>query len=658
MHEILINGTNKLGQDFASFIDKLPNMHGVVLDEKTFDHYVTNELFVHFDYILDAVGNPETLSILRQLKREDAMLIQKDTLMAFRPILNEKKLHMMHIELLLNHIQDGIIFINIDSNIQMMNKAAKEMIGWKDDPIGTHILDVIPNSKLPEVLHRQEIELHKKLTLQNNREIITTRMPLRNSSNQLVGAFAIFKDAKQLKEIAEENTDLKEIKSMLEAIIYSSDEAISVVDENGIGLMINPAYTKITGLTEKDVIGQPATVDISEGESVHMKVLQTRRPIRGAKLFVGPNKKEVVVNVAPIIVQGKLKGSVAVIHDMSVIHELTNELNRVKQIIRSLEATYTFEDIIGTSQEMKLSIEQAKIAANTHATVLLRGESGTGKELFAHAIHNASNRRHRKFIRVNCAAIAESVLESELFGYEDGAFTGAKRGGKKGLFEEANYGTIFLDEIGDLSLHMQAKILRVLQEKEITKVGGTTSIPLDIRIITATNVNLEKAITNKKFREDLYYRLNRLPIFIPPLRDRIDDMHQLVHYMIEKVNQQYGRNVQSISAVAMKKLKQYSWPGNVRELENVISRAIIFMDISEEEILYTHLPMLEFETDKQQTQFQVEDHLSLQTATEQFEREYIYNVYKNNDFHKTNTAKQLNISVRNLYYKLEKYGID
>lgn len=658
MHEILINGTNKLGQDFASFIDKLPNMHGVVLDENTFDHYVANELFVHFDYILDAVGDPEALSILRQHKREDAMLIQKDTLMAFRPILNEKKLHMMHIELLLNHIQDGIIFINIDSNIQMMNKAAKEMIGWKNNPIGAHILDVIPYSKLPEVLHRQEIELHKKLTLQNNREIITTRMPLRNSSNQLVGAFAVFKDAKQLKEIAEENTDLKEIKSMLEAIIYSSDEAISVVDENGIGLMINPAYTKITGLTEKDVIGQPASVDISEGESVHMKVLKNRRPIRGAKLFVGPNKKEVVVNVAPIIVQGKLKGSVAVIHDMSVIHELTNELNRVKQIIRSLEATYTFEDIIGTSQEMKLSIEQAKIAANTHATVLLRGESGTGKELFAHAIHNASDRRHRKFIRVNCAAIAESVLESELFGYEDGAFTGAKRGGKKGLFEEANYGTIFLDEIGDLSLHMQAKILRVLQEKEITKVGGTTAISLDIRIITATNVNLEKAITNKKFREDLYYRLNRLPIFIPPLRDRMDDMHQLVHYMIEKVNQQYGRNVQSISAVAMKKLKQYSWPGNVRELENVISRAIIFMDISEEEILYTHLPMLELETDKQQTQFQVENHVSLQAATEQFEREYIYNVYKNNDFHKTNTAKQLNISVRNLYYKLEKYGIN
>src|SRR5699024_3770193 len=163
MHEILINGTNKLGQDFASCIDKLPNMHGVVLYENTFDHYVANELFVHFDYILDAVGDTEALSILRQHKREDAMLIQKDTLMAFRPILNEKKLHMMHLELLLNHIQDGIIFINIDSNIQMMNKAAKEMIGWKNNPIGAHILDVIPNSKLPEVLHRQDIELHKKL---------------------------------------------------------------------------------------------------------------------------------------------------------------------------------------------------------------------------------------------------------------------------------------------------------------------------------------------------------------------------------------------------------------------------------------------------------------------------------------------------------------
>src|SRR5699024_7383161 len=303
--------------------------------------------------------------------------------------------------------------------------------------------------------------------------------------------------------------------------------------------------------------------DMYEGESIHLQVLNTRRPVRGAKLTIGPNKKEVLVNVAPIIVRGKLKGSVAVIHDISKYNELSSELDRVKQLVRNLEASYTFDDIIGQSAEMNLSIEQAKIAANTPVTVLLRGASGTGKELFAHAIHQASDRRHRKFIRVNCAAIAESVLESELFGYVEGAFTGAKIGGKKGLFEEANHGSIFLDEIGELSLAIQAKLLRVLQENEVMRVGSTTPITLDVRIITATNANLEKAITKGTFREDLYYRLNRLPIYIPALRDRIDDLPLLVDFLIEKVNRLYGRNVQSISDSALHKLMAYDWPGNV-----------------------------------------------------------------------------------------------
>src|SRR5699024_7737546 len=286
---------------------------------------------------------------------------------------------------------------------------------------------------------------------------------------------------------------------------------------------------------------------------------------------------------------GKLEGSVAVIHDISNIEQLTSELKRAQQMIRELEATYTFDDIIGESEEIKLAINQAKMAATTPATVLLRGASGTGKELFAHAIHNASDRKHNKFIRVNCAALAESVLESELFGYEGGAFTGAKSEGKKGLFEVANDGSIFLDEIGELSLTTQAKLLRVLQEKEIVRVGGTTPIPIDVRIIAATNANLEKKITEKTFREDLYYRLNRLPIYIPSLEERISDLPYLVQFIISKVNQLYGRTVQSISKTALNKLQAYSWPGNIRALENIISRAFIFMDISDRTIEYDHI---------------------------------------------------------------------
>src|SRR5699024_5316739 len=243
--------------------------------------------------------------------------------------------------------------------------------------------------------------------------------------------------------------------------------------------------------------------------------------------------------------------------------------------------------------------------------------------------HNASDRKHRKFIRVNCASISESLLEKELFGCDEGAFSGTNRGGKVGLFEEANHGTIFLDEIGDLSLTMQAKLLRVLQKKEITRLRGLKVIPFTIVIITATNRNLEKAITHNDFREDLYYRLNRLPIHIPPLRDRLEDLEALVKHMIEKVNQLYGRNVQSIATSALQKLKQYHWSGNIRELEYVISRAVIFMDISEKEITFKHLSSLDitFEEEKSLT---LQENMTLQTATEQFESEYIQTVYKNN----------------------------
>ncbi|MBO1004316.1 sigma-54-dependent transcriptional regulator [Pseudogracilibacillus auburnensis] len=672
---VLIVGANKLAYDYIRIIANFPTMKIIaiidagkqsVVDElaKSLqikqDDKVEKWLDEKLDYIIETNDDEKVIKYINEHKQEKTILIQASILRTIKPLLIERNIQFNNLELILNNIRDGLIVVNNEEIVQFMNKAASEITGVnKDSATGEHIKHIVKNTRLPKVLQNQKKEVNQKLTLENGKQIITTRIPLINDKHHLIGAFAIFKDSNEVISLAEENTDLKEIKTMLEAIIHSSDEAISVVDEDGNGLIINPAYTRITGLTEKEVIGKPATVDISEGESMHLQVLQTRRPVRGAKMKVGPFKKEVIVNVAPIIVAGKLKGSVAVIHDISEIQQLTTELKRAKQIIRNLEATYTFDDIIGTSSEMMIAIEQAKIGAKTPATVLLRGASGTGKELFAHAIHNESDRKHNKFIRVNCAAIAESVLESELFGYEEGAFTGAKAGGKKGLFEEANLGSIFLDEIGELSLAMQAKLLRVLQEKEVVRVGGTTPIPLDIRVITATNVNLEKAITNKTFREDLYYRLNRLPIYIPSLQERMNDLPSLVYHMIAKVNQLYGRNITSISTTALEKLRQYHWPGNIRELENVIGRAAIFMDVTEEEIHFKHLPDLQLKREKAEANLrQTTTNRTLQDAMDQYEREYIAHVYKENDHNKTATAKQLNISVRNLYYKIEKYGLD
>ncbi|TXK89728.1 sigma-54-dependent transcriptional regulator, partial [Parageobacillus sp. SY1] len=479
-------------------------------------------------------------------------------------------------------------------------------------------------------------------------------------TGKLFGALAVFKDITELVKLAEEITDLKEMRMMLEAIIHSSEEAISVVDEHGNGILINPAYTRITGLTEEEVIGKPATADIAEGESMHMQVLKTRRPVRGVRMKVGPKNRDVVVNVAPIIVDGVLKGSVGVIHDVSEIQRLTAELNRARQIIRTLEAKYSFADIIGTSEGIKVAIEQAKVAAKTPVTILLRGESGTGKELFAHAIHNASDRKYNKFIRVNCAAIPETLLESELFGYEEGAFSGAKRGGKRGLFEEANNGSIFLDEIGELSANTQAKLLRVLQEGEIVRVGGTKPIPINVRVIAATNVNLEKAIAEGTFREDLYYRLNRMPIYIPPLRARKEDIPALCQHLIQKLNQDYGRNVEGVTSAALDLLLAYDWPGNVRELENVLGRAMIFMKFNEVMIDVHHIPPLDISrADSSPHKNEKETEIRpLEEMVEQYEASIIKQALRKYNNNKTATARALGISIRNLYYKLEKYNID
>jgi len=675
MKRLLIIGATEIANEYINIILNFPNMKiiAVVDEEKDdlskidFDHSsyipisssVSDWLDADIDFVLETTGNRNIIKLFHQMKT-NITIIPRSVLQLLLPFVAEWSVQINNLELILNNIRDGLIVVNNLEKIQFINDAACEIIGvQKEKTHGSSIKELIKNSRLPNVLQNQRKEVNQKLNLTNGKQIISTRVPLINDDNRLVGAFALFKDSHEVIRLAEENTDLKEIKTMLEAIIHSSDEAISVVDEKGNGLIINPAYTRITGLTEKEVLGKPATVDISEGDSMHLKVLRTRRPVRGAKMKVGPSKKEVIVNVAPIIVAGKLKGSVAVIHDISEIQELTTELKKAKQIIRNLEASYTFDDIIGNSPEMMIAIEQAKIGAKTPATVLLRGDSGTGKELFAHAIHNESDRKFNKFIRVNCAAIAESVLESELFGYEEGAFTGAKSGGKKGLFEEANNGSIFLDEIGELSLSMQAKLLRVLQEKEVVRVGGTTPIPLNIRIITATNVNLEKAITNNTFREDLYYRLNRLPIYIPTLKERLSDLPSLVEHMILKVNQLYGRNVKTITETAMEKLRSYHWPGNIRELENVIGRAVIFMDVTEEVINYHHLPNLQMESKVVREQnSKIVKEQTLQDAMEQYEKEYIYHIYKENNFNKTKTAKKLNISVRNLYYKIDKYELE
>ncbi len=559
----------------------------------------------------------------------------------------------------------AILGINLLNEIVICNQAAAKLLDCKvAEIVGKDLWQLLPEDTLPQIRDSEAIEFNK-LSPFGNKMIIASRMPFCDDQGRVIGAVAFLQDMTEYEELKGKVNTLQEVRILLTAIINSTQDAISVVDENGLGILINPAYTRLTGLTAENVIGKSPTVDIAEGESMHIQVLRTSQAVKGVSMKVGPKRKEVIVNVAPIIVSGQLRGTVGVIHDVSEIHKLSEELEKAKRLIRHLEAKFTFTDIIGDSEAIKATIEQAGRAAVTPATVLLRGESGTGKELFAHAIHRSSERRKGQFIRVNCAALADSLLESELFGYVEGAFTGAKRGGKVGLFEEANGGTIFLDEIGEISQNLQTKLLRVLQEREIVKVGDNRAFNVNVRVIAATNANLEVKLRAGKFREDLYYRLNVIPIIIPPLRQRRDDIPLLVQHLIGSFNQDYGRCVERVSEEAMQILMEYHWPGNVRELENILGRAIINMRVGETVVEKHHLPVLALPLVNYSDENFVDLAESELSAVEggfdglqrQWERSLLLATLQRTGGNKTKAALQLKMSIRNLYYKLERNGL-
>ncbi|QQK78277.1 sigma 54-interacting transcriptional regulator [Salicibibacter cibarius] len=643
---------------------RIAQAHGLKTSRNAFTLY--EELLPAPDIVFEATGDDSALTELqRHIGVQTAvvpahvchllyqLLVGKDELIT--ELSHQERLHYT----VFQSTHDGMIAIDNNGKVLLFNQAAARMTEInREEAIGHLIHSVMPESKLPRILKTRTMESNQKQTFANGRQIVTTRIPLWINDN-FVGALAVFQDVTDMVDMATKVTDLESVQQLLQAIIHSSDEAISVVNEDGQGLMINPAYSRLTGLNEQDVIGKPATADISEGESMHMRALHTRMPIRGTQMKVGPHKKDVIVNVAPLLVNGELKGSVGILHDVSEIRALTKELEKAKQRIRRLEAKYSFDDIIGSSPALAFAKEQAFKSAQTPVDVLLRGQSGTGKELFAHAIHNESGRRYHPFIRVNCSALSPALLESELFGYEEGAFTGAKRGGKRGLFEEAHDGSIFLDEIGEVPKETQVKLLRVLQEKEIVRVGGTTSIAVNVRIIAATNIHIEEAIRRGDFREDLFYRLNKMPIFIPSLQDRRGDIHELCHYLLHKINQTYGRSVLTITDQAMQQLLAYEWPGNVRELENILGRAVIHMNYPEQELTAEHLPPLSSEdrTYKPSLHEYGKQSGSLAERMAAYEQKELKAALAEHRGNKTAAARALGISVRNLYYKLEKHGI-
>ncbi|MTH53010.1 PAS domain-containing protein [Bacillus mangrovi] len=456
----------------------------------------------------------------------------------------------------------------------------------------------------------------------------------------------------------------------LEEVINLAAECTVVVDRNGIILYLNHAYCKFLDVEAEEAIGKPVQ-DVIENSRMQIVAKSGKAEVASIHPI---NGSEMIANRYPLYVKGELVGAVGTVMfrnprewlDYSrKLQPLMDELNYYKKKYeKEFLSKYDFGDLAGESEKFKEAKELAKRVSDSHSAVLLLGESGTGKELFAHAIHQLSSRRNFPFIRLNCASIPETLFESEVFGYEEGSFTGARKGGKMGKFEAANGGTIFLDEIGDLPLQLQSKLLRVLQEREIERVGGKGPVQIDVRVLSATHQNLEKMVAEGTFRQDLYYRLNVIKIEIPSLRQRADDIGPLSRILLKKMEGKLNRYGLRISEEVLGILQTYHWPGNIRELENVVERAVNVTDGST--IYPEHLPLYLWSgkspvtfREVQYNELPVEGKiLPLKEAVRNAEVQAIKNALKAAGGNKMKAAKLLGMGKSSFYDKCSQYSIN
>jgi PAS domain S-box-containing protein len=482
---------------------------------------------------------------------------------------------------IIDAIYNGVIAINDTGKIILCNKAAEEMLNVNDRRIvGESLEKIIPNTGLLEVIKSGRAEFNQRLQI-NDRLVLTNRSLIKKGQ-VVVGAIAVFQDISGTETLSRQLQSIKEANKELDAMVESLAEGIVVTDGQGIVIRINEAYKKLTGISSEEYIGKHVHTLVTEGYirgstsdvAIERKTSFTNIDIR--------NNRELLLTSTPIFDDtGNVVKVITVVRDLESLNSLRDRINNDELIrkqyyteLKQLRRHETYRAIITKNAIMRERVETALQLAQVDSNVLILGETGVGKELLAQMIHRASRKSQLPFVRVNCAAIPIPLLEAELFGYESGAFTGALREGRKGLFELAEGGTLFLDEIGELPLSVQPKILRAVQDREIMRVGGKKAIKLDVRILAATNRNLENMVKQKEFREDLYYRLNVVPIFLPPLREHPEDIQPLTEAFLEQFNQQFGYR-KWIHPEVVRKLKDYDWPGNARELQNLIERLVV-----------------------------------------------------------------------------------
>ncbi len=485
---------------------------------------------------------------------------------------------------------------------------------------------------------------------------------IENSEISITSAIETAKQILQVqKEEAKKQNELKVQLERYKAVLNFTHDAIIAVDEKGKVDVINPVAEQIVKTSPGYAVGK--NIDEIIHNTSMFDIISNKE--KQLNQLMDINGTLVSTNRIPIIVDDKVKGVVATFQDVKVIQENENKIRRSLHE-KGLVARYHFRDIKGESAEIKNAISIAQSYASSDSTILIQGETGTGKELFAQSIHNSSSRKCGPFVAINCASLSSNLLESELFGYVEGAFTGAIKGGKIGLFELAHKGTIFLDEIGEIPIEIQAQLLRVLQEKEIRKVGSVVKTPVDVRVITATNRNLIEEMKTKSFREDLYYRIGVLNLTVPPLRERGRDIMLLGRFFFDKYLGSEKTEFLSTFENIMNRVKSYKWYGNIRELQNFVERICVLMKYHGngydfEQLVNNFINKgydININTENSNEEEQVSKITSVKgNDLNKWEAERITSALKNNDLSIQKASYELGISRTTLWRKMKQYNI-
>jgi transcriptional regulator with PAS, ATPase and Fis domain len=540
--------------------------------------------------------------------------------------------------------------------MKFFNKEALKILDLDEREIlNKSIIDIMPNFRIKNISEVSKKSEPYILRYKDTDIIIIEKAAI--NDNYINEFYVAFHRLDVYKDFIRQFDDEMEASSLLKTVMEATNDAIVYVNSEGYIEMLSKPYADFLGVDKEKTIGKHVRKVI---ENTRMDIVIKTGKSEIAQVQEIKGKKMIATRI-PVFVNQKVVGAVGKVlfRDVDELNSLYMEINKIEKELNLYKdefkkvnkAKYALDSIISESKSMEDLKELTRRAAKTNSNVLILGESGTGKELFAHAIHNNSRRIDAPFIKVNCGAIPNELLESELFGYEEGAFTGAKKGGKIGKFKAADGGTIFLDEIGDLPMNMQVKLLRVLQDKEIEKIGSNVSEKIDVRVIAATNKDLEKMVSEGMFRLDLYYRLNVVSIKIPPLRERKEDIPILARYLVDKISTVENVKVDKISDNTLEYLKKYDWPGNIRELENILERVINFLDedtVIKPECLPTKITGV----------MRKKEIKSLKSILDDVEKQAIIDSLIISNGNKTTAANILEISRTSLYEKLSKYGIE